>query len=169
MEIGKFKICSIIFINFALIIFISCIAYSGTLGDIRKKTGWQSRDHSERNSWLIPLITPAELIAHLDKYHKDTIRMQVLFNKISSQGLNIWIGTKGNRHRWSSKRYISFSVDDPDRKVQGKDIYLFISKNNPDAEKLFGLSKGARIIVKGRVRDIAKGKAWVEVLGIDLY
>lgn len=138
------------------------ILYAGTLEDIRTKTGWQSPNHSQRDSAYIPTLTPSELIAHLDRYHRDVVRMQVLFNEISTRGLNTWIGAKTNRHRWSSTRYISFSVKD------NRNIYLFISKNNPDADRLFNLSRGTSMFITGRVRDIDKGRAWVEVMKVDL-
>lgn len=141
---------------------------AGTIEDIRKKTGWQPRDRSRHPQTYIPQITPAELIAYLDKYHRDTIRMHVLFKGITRRGLNTWIGPKGNRHQWSSKRYLSFSIKDPKRKVSSSNIYLFISKNNPEVDLLFELSPGAPIEITGRVRDIAKEKAWIEVEEINL-
>ncbi len=133
------------------------------MGDIRTKTGWQSPRHSERDSAYIPFITPTELIANLDKYHRDTIKMQILFKGVSTRGLNIWIGTKGNRYIWSSKRYISFNINGSG----SKDIYLFIPKGNPDVDKLLALSRDTSILVTGIVKDISRGKVWIEVRRIE--
>lgn len=160
----QFKIASFIFI---LVIANFTVAHAETIEDIRTKTEWES-PHHPFNDVFIPTITPAQLIAYLDKYHKDIIKLQAFFNRISQQGLNIWLGAKTKKHKWSSERYISFSIMDPLKEVSSNDIYLFISKNNPDADKLFGLPKNAKIIITGRVRDIEKGKAWIEVSRIDL-
>lgn len=169
MQNYQFKICNALSINFALIIFnfIFCIVSAGTLEDIRNKTGWQSPNHSERNAANIPIITPTELIANLNKYHKDVIKMRALFHSVTMRELNVWILEGGHRSRWSSKKYISFRIKDPKKKVSNNDIYMFISKRNPDADKVFDLSHDTPIVITGRVRNTAKGKAWVEVFGIE--
>lgn len=166
MQNYQIKVVAWVFALFSIANIKFCIVYSETIEDIRTKTEWQSPHHPD-NDVFIPTITPAELIAYLDKYHKDIIRMQTLFNKISAQGLNVWIGEKNNKHKWLSERYISFSIIDPLKQVSFNDIYLFISKNNPDKDKLFKLSKNTKIIITGRVKDIDKGKAWIEVTNID--
>lgn len=166
----KFLLRYFIVINFAFLIanFKFCISYAGTLEDVRTKTGWQSPYHADRNSAYIPLVTPAELIANLDKYHRDKIRIHVFYKGITTRGLNKWIGQKNNKHKWSSKRYISFSIKDPKNQISSEDIYLFISKANPDIDKLFSLSKDVPIYITGTVRKITNGKAWIEVKRIEL-
>lgn len=147
---------------------IFCTAYAGTLDDIRTRTAWQSACHSERDSVYIPDVTPARLIANLSRYHKDRIKMQVLFYGVTTQTLNTVVGPKKNIRKWSSARYISFSVKDPREQVSPKDMRLFIHKNNPDSEKVFNLTKDTPILLTGTVRDTAKGKAWIEVEKIEL-
>lgn len=137
--------------------------YAGSLEDIRKKTGWHDPDHSRRTQKYIPQVTPAELVAYLDKYHRDTIRLHALFKGVTNRGLNTWIGIKENRHQWSSKRYLSFSIKDPKKKISSSNIYLFINKNNPGTDLLFELSPGTPIVIIGKVKDKAKEKVWIEV------
>lgn len=143
-------------------------ACAGTVADIRNKTGWQPPNHSERGYIYIPLISPAVLIANLTKYNRDRIQMRVLFHGITTQTLNTMAGPKHGRRRWPSERYISFRIKDPREQVSPKDINMFISRNNPDSDKLFELTQNTPIVVVGTVRDTAKGKAWIEVEKIEL-
>lgn len=157
---------------FFLYIFICvflCVAElsAGTLEDIQTKTGWEPVVHSKRENAYCPIVTPAELVAYLDKYHRDTIKMQVLFSKITNTGLNKWIGPKRNRRMWSSRRYIAFRIKDLQKKVRSSDIYLFLDKSNKDKETLLGLAPDTKISITGLVKDIDKGKAWIEVSKID--
>lgn len=152
----------------AVVFLISCTAYASTLDDVRSKTGWESPHHSGRNSIYIPLITPAGLIADLTKHHRDRVKMKALFYGITTQTYNTIVGPKNNRYKWSGTRYISFRIKDPQEQISPKDIHLFISKNNPDSEKLFDLTHNAPILLIGIVRDTAKGKAWVEVEKIEV-
>lgn len=165
----KFLLRYFIVINFAFLIanFKFCIALAGTIEDIRAKTGWQSPYHADRDSAYIPLVTPAELIANLDKYYKDKIKIHIFYKGITTSGLNKWIGEKNNRHKWSSTRYISFGIKDPQKQISSGNIYLFISKANPDIDKLFSLSKDAPIYITGTVKGITDGRAWIEVTRIE--
>lgn len=141
---------------------------AGTLEDIRAKTGWEPGVHSERQTAYCPLITPAELIGYLDKYQKDKIKMQVLFNKITNTGLNKWIGPEGRRHMWSSKRYIAFRIKDLQKQISSSSIYLFLNKGNPCEKILLELVPDTKITVTGLVKDTDSGKAWIEVSKISL-
>jgi len=138
-------------------------AEPGSLEDIRQKTGWKSPIHSQQYQQYIPLITPGELLASLDKYCKDVVRIKVLFHKITSRRLNNWYNSNGTRRRWSSKRYISFSAKDPQGQVSGSEIYYFVRKNSPAEQFLLKMSPGTPVIVTGRVKSKDKGKAWIEV------
>lgn len=141
---------------------------AGTLEDIRDKTGWEPAEHSERPAAYCPLITPAELVAYLDKYHRNMIKMQVLFNKITTQGLNKWIGENSSRHMWSSKKYIAFRVEDPQKQLDGRKIYLFLNKNSSFVDVLLDLTPDSEITIIGFVKDIEDGKAWIELNDIKL-
>ena len=140
---------------------------AGSLTDIRKKTRWDSPVHSQRYQEYIPLVTPAELIASLDKYYKNTIRIKILFQKITSRGLNTWQENNGIRKKWSSRRYISFSAKDPQQQVSGSSIYLFINKNSPERQLLLQMAPGTPVMITGKVKSKNKGKAWIEVEQIE--
>jgi hypothetical protein len=137
--------------------------YADTIEDIRTNTGWQPSLHQPR----VFSLTPAELIACLNKYNKDVVKIEVLFNRVSTKGLNKWICVDGTKRRWESKRYVSFEVKDIKQKHLCKDLYLFINKANPDSGLLFNLTKGSPINVTGRVKNTANGKAWIDVIKIE--
>ena len=161
--------CRSIFVYILISVFLCTVEVSaGTLEDIRDKTGWEPAEHSERPTTYCPLITPAELVAYLDKYHRDVIKIQVLFNKITTQGLNKWIGPRRSRHMWSSKKYIAFRIEDPQKQVDGRKIYLFLNKNSSFVEVLLGLTPDVKITIAGFVKDIEQEKAWIEVSNVRL-
>lgn len=153
-----FKISVILFI----FLFVSA-GSAGTLEDIHKNTNWQPAEHSKRSDAYIPLVTPSLLIANLDKYHRDTIKMNVLFDKITTRGLNKSIGPKNNKHTWSSKRYIAFSIKDPQKIVTSSSFYLFLAKRNPDKDLLLDLKPNTEITIIGMVKNIDKDRAWINV------
>lgn len=157
----------ILIFTIILSLYISYV-YPATIEDIRTRTKWQSPNHSERDSVYIPLIKPSNLIAYLDKYHRDLVKLKALFHSVSMRDLNVWIGPKGNKHRFSSTRYISFSIKDPDEQISSKDIILFISKGNPDSDKVFNIPHNTPVLVTGRVRDTTNGKARIEVSKIEV-
>ncbi len=149
----------ILFFNISL----SSFLYSNTIEDVRIKTGWKPSLHQAE----VSDVTPGELIAYLDRYNKNVVRMQVVFFNITSDGLNKWVSIDGTKQRWASKRYISFKVKDPKQKMVCKDVFLFINKGSPDAEKITEFSKGTLFFVTGRVSNISKGKAWIDVIKIE--
>jgi hypothetical protein len=154
----------IVFYSFLLFVLIlSGLAYSNTIEDVRIKTGWKPSIHKTD----VSDVTPSELIAYLDKYNKNVIKMQVLFSGITSEGLNKWVSIDGTKHRWTSKRYISFKVKDPKQKHICKHVFLFINKANPDVEILAGLTKGTPFFVTGMVKNTTKGKAWIDVIKLE--
>lgn len=161
-----FKTVTAIFITGYLVLF--CGVKAGTVEDIRDTTKWQSPNYSERAANYIPTVTPDELAAGLDKYYKDTVKMQVLFFGVSTRALNVRIKDHGNVHRWASKQFISFRVKDPRNKLLCRDINLFISKNHPDAGILPRLAKNTKITITGRVKNTAYGKAWINVTKIEV-
>lgn len=153
------------------ILVMSSILYASTslntIEDIKEKTGYQTPLHSERANAVISTVTPSELLAYLDKYNKDIIKMQVLFNNVTKQGLNKWVPIDGTKHKWSSANYISFKIKDPKQKHICTDIYLFINKTNPDADILLRLTKETPIFITGRIKNTANGKAWIDVIKIE--
>lgn len=154
-----------ILLYFAIITFSFILNVEGsTLDDIRDSTRWQSPKSAERGPSYIPLVSPAELISFLDKYHGDIIQMNVLFNGLTTKGLNTCIMEHGKKHRWPSKKYIEFTIKDGKEKQLCKNINIFIAKDHPNADKLVNLQKNARISIIGKVKNTAKGKAWIDVL-----
>lgn len=156
-----------ILLYFAIIIFSFVLnVESSTLDDIRDKTGWQSPKSAERGPSYIPLVSPAELISFLDKYRNDIIQMNVLFSGLTTKSLDTRIVEHGKEHRWSSKKYIEFSIKDRKEKQACKNINVFITKDHPDVDKLLSLQKNTQILIVGKVKNVAKGKAWIDVLEI---
>lgn len=94
--------------------------------------------------------------------------MKVLFHGITTHTFNTYVGFKNSRHTKLGTKYISFSIKDPQGRISPRDIYLFISKGNPDSNKLSRLSYDTPIYVIGKVKDISKNKAWIEVEKIGL-
>lgn len=160
--IWAFIRCSFVVLICLTGLFCSDCAAEGTLEDIRNETGWQSPVHSERYASSIPVITPAELLSYLDKYHRDTVKMQCLFNRISTIGLS---RTKGGK--WPSKRYILFRIKDPNNQINTSVLYLYLHKKSPYADLLLSLQPDTPILINGVVKDVSGGKACIEVKEIE--